>query len=106
MRRPEWKQENPRDQLVVLFSSLEGNYENLHGLKGLDCSDIRVRITGLFREIQGLLKSMPPGEWPVVCPLCSEEISPMEFYVIVEKAGKTSSAHIRCTKGLPVDIPA
>jgi hypothetical protein len=40
-----------------------------------------------------------------ICPLCGTGISPLESFDIVEdQDGKRSSAHRRCTAGLPRDI--
>lgn len=61
-RKPQWKQETPRAQLVVLFSAVQGSTFSLEaGI--LTPEQFMKRVEPLFTDIQDILTIMPEGSW-------------------------------------------
>lgn len=73
MRRPEWKQTNPRDQLIAVLHAAAGFANNISNgvYKPEDVPAKASRIEELLAQAQELT-SMVNGEWPAVPPLKSQ----------------------------------
>lgn len=76
-RRREWRQNSPRDQLVMVFSALEGHASNLEdGV--ITQTQFHEKTVTLFRWAQELLQLLPDSNWPNdgtkvlrgICPFC------------------------------------
>lgn len=62
MRRPEWKQANPRDQLVAVLMAAEGWADNIVANKSSIAKQTQ-RIHDLFEQAHELI-NMLDGSWP------------------------------------------
>jgi hypothetical protein len=66
-RKPEWKQGNPRDQVVALLMGVEGKVHNLlTGVYGTITTSAATKLAPVLDElqhVQNLVKNLPPGEW-------------------------------------------
>ncbi len=61
-RKPEWRQQTPRDQMVVVLMSLEGTYQNMRD--GVTPAAIAAeRINSLFEDMHALMQ-LVDGKWP------------------------------------------
>ena len=66
MRRPEWKQANPRDQITVILMAAQWHLENISsGITPPEALQERCgRVKELLSQAQELTK-MVSGEWPM-----------------------------------------
>jgi len=62
MKRPDWKQENPKDQSVVILMSMEGHVQN--------CTDgiitpqqLERHLAPLFKQLKQLHEHYLHSEW-------------------------------------------
>lgn len=69
VRSPRWKQENPRDQMVVVFQSIEGDFENLvaaverGSVNRLDLLTQVVKMRSEIGQLWTMIRAVSPGEW-------------------------------------------
>ena len=60
-RNDRWRQENPRDQFIAIFSVIEGCALNLEMVSRNPGAAIKIQE--LCVSAQEILKDMPKGEW-------------------------------------------
>lgn len=61
-RQPNWRQPNPRDQLVAMIGSIQGNVSNMEDGIGKPEEQF-ARIRRDIRDCMAILQEMPEGEF-------------------------------------------
>lgn len=64
-RKPEWGQNTPREQLVVLIMAARGDLSNITDgvIPEIFIIDIVRRTEAFLSDAQKILRDMPEGEW-------------------------------------------
>lgn len=63
MRNPEWRQKNPKDQLVTVVGAAQGYIDNIKAGIYVNPAPVLDKVFDLLSQAQELTK-MVHGEWP------------------------------------------